>query len=252
MDYRKLVDASILAGEIMLSGGAETYRVEDTLSRILKVSGVQNYDAIVTGNSIIVTISGKHVETITAARCLDTRSTDLGKVYRVNSVSRAFCSGELTLDEAFEELKQIKEHESYSTLMKYFGDIGTVVFFIVLLGGLKMDFLIASIDGIVVATCIALLKKINVNTFFVNAISAFFIAFTTMSIVNHFGVVIHRDIVISGAILPLVPGVAITNAIRDTLQNDYMSGGARAIEAFVMAVAIAVGIGVGLSVYPLL
>ena len=57
------------------------------------------------------------------------------------------------------------------------------------------------------------------------------------------------DVVISGSILPLLPGVAITNAIRDTLQGDYMSGGARAVEAFVMAASIAIGIGCGLALF---
>ena len=43
---------------------------------------------------------------------------------------------------------------------------------------------------------------------------------------------INMDTVIISAIMPLVPGVAITNAIRDTLQGDYLSGGARVLEPF--------------------
>ena len=41
----------------------------------------------------------------------------------------------------------------------------------------------------------------------------------------------------------LVPGLAITNAIRDTIAGDYVSGVARAADAFLCAVAIAVGAG---------
>ena len=58
-----------------------------------------------------------------------------------------------------------------------------------------------------------------------------------------------QGIVITSSIMPLVPGVAITNAIRDTLQGDYMSGGSRAMEAFVSAAGIAVGIGIGLMLF---
>jgi uncharacterized membrane protein YjjB (DUF3815 family) len=39
--------------------------------------------------------------------------------------------------------------------------------------------------------------------------------------------------------------VAITNAIRDTLQGDYLSGCARILEALLIAAAIAVGVGLG-------
>ena len=43
----------------------------------------------------------------------------------------------------------------------------------------------------------------------------------------------------------LLPGMAMTTGIRDTLEGDFMSGSARMIEAFVIAASIAVGIGVG-------
>jgi len=46
--------------------------------------------------------------------------------------------------------------------------------------------------------------------------------------------------------MPLVPGVAITNAVYDTLHGDYISGAARMLEAFVTAAAIAIGVGLGM------
>ena len=44
---------------------------------------------------------------------------------------------------------------------------------------------------------------------------------------------------ITGAIMPLVPGLAITNAIRDIIAGDYLSGGARLFDAVVVAIALA-------------
>ena len=58
-----------------------------------------------------------------------------------------------------------------------------------------------------------------------------------------------QSIIITSSIMTLVPGVAITNAIRDTLQGDYMSGISRVVEAFVIAAGIAVGIGFGLLLF---
>ena len=60
---------------------------------------------------------------------------------------------------------------------------------------------------------------------------------------------INMDTVIISAIMPLVPGVAITNAIRDTLQGDYLSGGARVLEAFLKAASIALGVGIGMALF---
>ena len=47
--------------------------------------------------------------------------------------------------------------------------------------------------------------------------------------------------------MPLVPGLALTNAIRDTLQGDYISAGSRMIEALMIAASVALGVGAGLS-----
>ena len=51
-----------------------------------------------------------------------------------------------------------------------------------------------------------------------------------------------RDLIIVGGLMPLVPGVAITNALRDLLAGDLMSGAARILEAALTAVAVAMGV----------
>ena len=56
----------------------------------------------------------------------------------------------------------------------------------------------------------------------------------------------NMDTVMIGSFMPLVPGMAITNAVRDTLRGDYLSGGARVMEAFLKALGIAIGIGIWL------
>ena len=50
------------------------------------------------------------------------------------------------------------------------------------------------------------------------------------------------DNIIIGAVMPLVPGVAITNSIRDLLAGHLLSGMARGMEAILSAFAIGTGI----------
>ena len=57
----------------------------------------------------------------------------------------------------------------------------------------------------------------------------------------------NKDLLIISSIMPFVPGAAITNAVFDILHGDYLSGVARAAEAFVIAAAVALGIGIGMS-----
>ena len=59
---------------------------------------------------------------------------------------------------------------------------------------------------------------------------------------------VQRDVVIVGGIMPLVPGVAITNSIRDIINGDNLSGIIRGIEAALSSIAIAMGILLILSI----
>ena len=49
-------------------------------------------------------------------------------------------------------------------------------------------------------------------------------------------------LLISG-IIPLVPGIALTNGVRDIAGCDYLSGTIRGIEALLIGAAIALGVG---------
>lgn len=249
MDYKLLVETAVLAGEIMLSGGAETYRVEDTINRMLRVSKLKTSEAFATTTCIMVTLSDPNIDTISHVKRIGCRSTNLNKVYLVNNVSRNWCSGKITLQEAHNELIEIKESKHYNPWLYYLSNIGTAGFFAVLLGGNGYDFVFAAINGLIVSICLYFSDRIRINTFITNVITATLIAICSMLFIRSFPDKTHMDLLISGSIMPLVPGVAITNAIRDTLHGDYMSGGSRAIEAFVLATSIAVGIGVGLGLF---
>ena len=57
------------------------------------------------------------------------------------------------------------------------------------------------------------------------------------------------DGMIIGGIMPLVPGLAFVNAIRDIADSDFLSGTVRMIDAILVFVYIAIGVGVTLSIY---
>lgn len=46
----------------------------------------------------------------------------------------------------------------------------------------------------------------------------------------------------------LVPGIALTNAIRDLVAGDLLSGISRAVEAFLVGAALAIGTGFALFI----
>lgn len=104
----EVMRACLLAGKIMLQSGAETYRVEDTMSRMASAFGIDQTHSYVTPTGIIFSVEGVGRERTKLVR-ISERTTDLRKVAMVNSVSRRISSGEVGLEEACRLLGEIEE-----------------------------------------------------------------------------------------------------------------------------------------------
>ena len=222
MEYGALMEMAVRAGEIMLASGAEVYRVEDTIHRILKHSGIARADVFVVTTGIVATIADASLPPLTLVKRVENRATNLNRIYQVNNVSREFCSGKLSVREAQERLDRIANTTLYGFWKKCIGYAATTGFFAVMFGGGPGECLVAAVVGVVLAFVLAYLLRRG--------------AFLGMSL----------DVVIISAIMPLVPGVTFTAAIRDTLNGDYSSGVARMAEAVVVALAVASGVGLAI------
>ena len=233
MEYKQILNIAVLAGEIMLRSGAETYRVEDTMKHILNTARTEVAEAFVMMTGIVATLDNPDMEMLTAMRRVHDRGTNMHRIVQVNEISRRYCRGEMTVEETYKELKQIKGKQ-YSVAVYNLATILVPVGFAPLFA-----------VGCILAFLITLGKKIQMSSFILNAICAFGVA-VTAACVNRVTSGWNLDIVIISSLMPLVPGVAITNAIRDTLRGDYISGGARILEAFLTAAAIGLGAGTGM------
>lgn len=248
MNYKKLFETAMLAGEIMSQSGAETLRVEDTMMRILRISGLQSMEVYATTTGIIATLTDSSIEPITGVKRITNRSNNLSRINEVNNISRKICDSCITIETAYEMLLVIKNQKIYSDRIIAIATVIAAVGFAGLFGGNIADCLIAAVNG----AFIVLVGRFSDNrvgsAFMVDATKSFIIAFLTLLCTNIFQNT-HMEIIIIGSIMPLVPGIPITNAIRDTLQGDYNSGTARAVEAFVISLQIAVGVGFGVGIY---
>lgn len=253
MNYenRKLLaETAALAGELMLTSGAETHRAESTMSHILKKGTNANVTTLALTTSIMITIEDEHSTPLTIVRRIFGGSIKLSRIVQVNEISRNFCNDKITLEEAYQKLQQIPPRE-YNPAIYNLATIGIAVGFVMFFGGSFLDILASICTSAVLAALITLCKHFHVGGFVLNCSSSAALAFACMVLKNTFLPTIDTDIVIIGTIMTLVPGVAITNAIRDTLQGDYISGCARILEAFLTASAIAIGVGFGILLFQL-
>ena len=148
-DYKLYLDTATMAGKLMLQNGAEIYRVEDTIRRMLEVSGLKTAEAYVTATGIMVTLDDPKEDSMTVIKRIPSRGTDLNMVSMVNDISRKFCSGQMTLKEAFHDLKHLDSRQ-YTELQKALGIIAVSLFFALVFGGTWKDALAAGIDGVLI------------------------------------------------------------------------------------------------------
>lgn len=251
MNYKSLFRTAMLAGEIMAQSGAETYRVEDTMVRILKTSNCQAVEVYATTTGIVATLSDPSIEPITGVKRISNRSNNLSRINEVNQISRNICDSKTSAEEAYEQLISCASSKIYSKHILALATIISMAGFAGLFGGSLFDGVVAAVNGIFIVIIARLAENRINNTFLVDVAKSFAIAFITMICVGCIKDT-HSGIIIIGSIMPLVPGIPITNAIRDTLQGDYNSGTARAVEAFVISLGIALGVGIGMGLFNLL
>ena len=91
MDYKLLFDTAVFAGDVLMKNGAETYRVEDTMYRILKKSDLKTVQVLALMTGFVATLDDPSIDSLTVVRRINSRGTNLDKVNRVNNISREFC-----------------------------------------------------------------------------------------------------------------------------------------------------------------
>ncbi len=246
MDYKLLFDTAVFAGELLMKNGAETYRVEDTMYRILKKSNLKTVQVLVMMTGFVATLDDPSMDSLTVVRRINSRGTDLELIDKVNVISREFCSDQIPLEVAFARMKTLwrEPHESKRNLAAMAALTGG---FAVMFGGSAADVAVAAATGFLTAAVLFYCRKIHLHMFLENMLCSVFLAIVVGLAVTFLPGEYSRDLIIISAIMPLVPGAAITNAVFDTLHGDYLSGLARAAEAFVIAAAVALGIGIGMS-----
>lgn len=240
---------ALTAAELLVKNGAEMHRAEETIIRICASHGVQNPGVFV--SPTVILIGDDTHDGSTYIKNIKSRGSNIAKISMVNDFSRKFTAGHIAVSEAMSILKNIDAQKNYPYfLILITAGIGCGIFSVLLGGGIH-DFIVTFIATIVAVYLNDKITVFSKTVFLGNFIAGFFVGIITV-IFFHIGFVKNLDMIIVGAVLSLVPGVAFTSGIRDFILGDLLSGIARTCEAVLVAVAIAFGIGSVLFGYSLL
>lgn len=236
------------SGKIILESGGETYRVEETISRICNAFGMEDTNCFVTPTGLFASAKDCDGKTYSIVRRIKSRAVNLDKISKVNDLSRNIQSGDKDIEAFKNSLTKIDRNTMYSDVVFIIMSALAAGMFTLLFGGNFRDFFVACVIGCLIKTTGLWQRSIEINDFF-NNVTGGAIASLVALLAVHFKIATNLNYIIIGSIMLLVPGVQIMNAIRDTISGDLLAGISRAVEALLIAVAIAVGSGLVLLLW---
>jgi uncharacterized membrane protein YjjP (DUF1212 family) len=250
-EINRILKLSRRAGKILLENGAETYRVEETINLICNSKGIEDANCFVVPTGIFINIEydGEYYSIIHRTSI---ERIDLERIAMVNNFSRGFASGSITVTEADKDLERIENAPEFKNWQIILGGGVAGGFFTLLFGGGPIEFSLAFLTSMFVIMFSLISIKYKFPFFmknFTGGIINMFAALIFVKSLECFGVYADIDSIIIGSLMPLVPGVAIVNSIRDIISGDFVSGTSRMMEAVLIAVALALGVGTVLQGY---
>jgi len=240
----QVIAICLLAGKLMLESGGETYRVEDTMSRIASAYGIYNSQSYVTPTGIMFSIDETKPAHIVR---IVNRTVDLYKVTLVNSISRKINDNSLTYEEAYNRLKKITTEDfSFPIIQQVAGaGISSACFMLMFLGSWS-DFIPAIISGALGFLSFIYIYKLVKIRFFSEFFASIIIGIVAAFFVG-IGVGEQVDKIIIGSVMPLVPGLLLTNAIRDLMAGHLVASLSKGADAFLTSISIGAGVAVVLA-----
>lgn len=248
-EYKKsILRLALFTGELMLSNGAETYRVEDSIVRICKSRGFNHVSVFTSPTAII--ISDERFDGYTFMKVIKSRGMNLEKVALLNNFSREFVSNiDITPDEGTDILKEISTKATYNKNFTYLcTGLGSAFFASILGGDNLITFICTTLTAIIGTIAFDKMMLLSSIPAFSSLVSSTIIALIGIIFVQ-IGFLSTPKMLIVGSIMPLLPGVSFIKGIRDLISGDLISGVSRAFDATMTAISIACGVGLILDIY---
>ena len=240
MDYYLLTDLAATMGYHLAMSGAETFRVEDTIHRILLAYGVE-CEVFAIPNSVSVSLEAANGKPLMIMRRIGFHGNDLEKMEKLNALSRQICAKKPAVDEAMEWLHEtLASCRTYSTGAFYLGNVLVGIGFCLVFGGALSDCLWAGLIGLIIGLVTRFMDRREANPFFSTILASCLMALPAYAAAG-LGWLKSPDAAIIGALMLLVPGLLITNSMRDIIYGDTNSGIFRIVQVVLTALAIALG-----------
>lgn len=240
MNYYLLTDVAARIGYELALSGAETFRIEETMRRIIGAYGI-DCQAYAIPSSVMVSLEADNGKPLMIMKRVGFHGNDLESVEKLNALARRICAQ--TPDPAVAQQwlsETLRLRRRYSMFIFYLGHFLVAAGFCPVFGGTLKDSLFSGLLGLIAGFVTRLMNKWETNPFFSTIAAAFLLAVPAYAAAG-LGAVDYVHAVIIGALMILVPGLLITNSMRDIIYGDTNSGIIRIVQVLLCALGIALG-----------
>lgn len=238
-EMESLVEYTLNIGRKMMECGAEAWRAENTMARILRAYGLEVQDAHALASQTVVTVKNEAGSHYTSS-CMvlpDKTGTNLQRLEDINAAARYICDRVPPL----KDLPRILEHSgprwSWSELAGYLLGSGA---FAVFFGGTLLDGAITAVIGFFIY-CMEQFRRVHRQHRTIYTVIACFLSGLLARAVFGMGWGLDLDKIVIGTIMIFIPGLSLVNGVRELFYTDILTGIYRMTEAVLGAGAIALG-----------
>ena len=221
------------AAQLLLENGSETYRVEETARRMARGFGMEQVNIAAFPTSVFLEADGR-----ACVRRISRRGT--------NEISREVEHGKLNAEQAERALERARSTPGFSQRVLIPAYALAAASFCLLFGGDAATFGVTFAIGVIVQAVQPWFAHIQMGVLLGNFVGGWLTAVLAQMLQIALPVY-NVNAAIIGGIMPLLSGLAMTTAVRDTVYGDLVSGMARALEAMLLATAVAIGVYTGLK-----
>lgn len=255
MTAKDLLHITSQIGCMMLEHGAEIYRVEDSIIRIATAYGFntenKTIEVFAIPTSLIITVNDGDEAPVTQMRSIMHRETNLDRVDKLNNLSRFICTEKPDVSVIKRHLEEIKNRKVYKYPIQIISYAVVGATFALFFGGWIPDAIAAAVISVIVWFVSNSVNKIKPSVFFESVVCSIVTASLAV-IISRIGLTDGFDKVIIGVSMNLVPGITLTNCMRDFIAGDFLAGMYTLVEALLVAVGMAVGAAAAIALFTII
>lgn len=242
MNDIQTIDAITKIGFLLLKHGSEIYRVEESLQRMCEGMGFTDVEVFAIPSYFTLSLTLPNGQRYQTSKRSRSNKTHLDHLHSLNCLVRQISNHELSLEQIQQTIEKI-ENEPLNQKLILIGYIVSAAMFSVFFGGGFLEMCVGAFIGFILYYFSNLLEFLKINSIVCTILSSMVLSSIAI-LAYQFHIIQDYQSVITGTLMILVPGIAITNSLRDIMGGDFVSGLSRMIEAILIAASIAIGVGV--------